>query len=132
MLLSCLHALFVHFLLCVTLHNRYVTKVLLGHQRFSSLTSDRIEVDSWKEHHCDRDELPDRLTYDSKLPSQINDLKVFDLTLTLASSLILTFTEKSKYSMRLDKMITNVPVFLRCYPHYRKYVKKNITRLLGH
>ena len=75
-----------------------VTEVLLGHQRFPSITSDQIEIESLEWRHCDGIELPTRLIWDLT-PCSIHDLRGGgDLTLTSGSALTLTCAKEKSIS----------------------------------
>ena len=56
-----------------------VTGVLFGHHRYSSINSDKNEIESWKGRHCDREQ-PDRTQLG--LLSLNHELAEFELTLT--------------------------------------------------
>ena len=49
-----------------------VTGVLLGHLRFSSITSDRIEIKGRERHHCARTELTNMMMTNMKTDMQLD------------------------------------------------------------
>ena len=70
-----------------------VTVTLYCDQHFPSITYNRNVKKSRNRHHCDRNQLPNRLICDLT-PSSIHDLKRCDLPLTSGSTLTLTLTKR--------------------------------------
>ena len=92
-LLSCFHSLFSHIWLC------YVTDddagVLLGHQHFSSIAFEHIEM-PWEEHGYDRNETPTRLICNVTSLVQLLPDKVW-LDLDLRVTLYFVLNRARKY-----------------------------------
>ena len=84
------YLIFALFTLCDLTND--VTLVLVGRDRFSSISSDRSEMEGRKRHHCYAVGLPNRLT--SSLTPYLNPWpEGCGLTLTSGSTLALTLKE---------------------------------------
>ena len=99
----------------------YVTGVFVGHQRFSSTTSDQIEMRVEKGTIVLA--LSSRINwYATWPPSSIHELRGFDLTLTLESTFNLTSTKPKVYNLtRFDDRITMAREFWLCGYFWRSY-----------
>ena len=132
--MSCLATLFLYFCSLRDVTDD-VTGILLGHPRFSSITSNRTGIKSRERRHCHGTELPNQLTRYVTWPlSSIHGLKGCDLTLTSESNLTLTSTMKQKvyHSTWLDERITMVLKSWPCIHFCRSYEPNTKPRPLGH
>ena len=92
-----------------------VTKVLLGHQRFPSITSNRIQIKSRKRHHYEGNELVHGMVCSLTSLAQVMTWGSLTWIWYGASTLIFIITkQKVYYSTRLDNKTTMVSELLLC------------------